>query len=79
VNSRFAIRTRPRTYSVLKAYLERLDTIPSQVLIRAFIVEITLTDTTNFGMEFMTQNVIDNWESQSGTNWKELTPGSGQG
>ncbi len=60
-SNRLAIRTRPRTYATIKAYLERLDTIPSAVLLQVMVFEVTLTDSMQFGMEFNTQNAIDNW------------------
>ncbi len=74
--NRLSIRTRPKTYATIKAYLDRLDTIPAQVQLRVIVLEITLTDTVQFGMEFMTQNAINGWESSSGTDWKYLTPGT---
>ena len=44
VNNTLTIRTRPRTYSMIKAILDRHDILPKQVLIQVLVVEISLND-----------------------------------
>ncbi len=79
INQRLTIRTTPRAYASIKAYLERIDTIPPQVLLQVLVVEINLSDSIEFGIEFMAKNSIGNFESVGGTDYKYLTPGTGQG
>ncbi len=72
VHNRLVIRTRPRTYAMIKALLERLDTVPSQVLLQVLVIEVTLSDQVNFGIEFNTESMIDGWASSTGTDYKNL-------
>ncbi|MBO5763074.1 MAG: hypothetical protein J6R85_04300, partial [Lentisphaeria bacterium] len=76
VHNRLTIRTLPRTYAMIKAYLERIDTIPAQVLLHVLCVEVSLSDSIAFGIEFKTQTTINGWESSTGTDYKYLTPGT---
>ena len=79
VNNRLSIRTRPRTYAMIKAFLERLDTMPAQVLLQVLVLEISLNDTIAFGVEFMTKSSGGgSLESVLGTDYKYLTPGAEQ-
>jgi type II secretory pathway component GspD/PulD (secretin) len=41
---------------MVKALLVALDTAPSQVLLQVMVVEITLTNNTQFGLEFSRAN-----------------------
>ena len=52
VLNRLVIRTTPRTYASIKALLNRLDAVPAQVLLQVLVVEVTLTESTKFGLEF---------------------------
>ncbi|MDD5727526.1 MAG: secretin N-terminal domain-containing protein [Victivallales bacterium] len=78
VHNRLVIRTTPRSYAMMKAVIERLDTIPSQVLLQVLVAEIRLTKTTKFGLELMGKTTGDGVESIFGTNYKNLVPGTGQ-
>ncbi len=78
VQNRLVVRTTPRTYAMMKAVLERLDTVAAQVLLQVLVVEISLTDTTKFGMEFSMAGGGSNAESIFSTNYNNLTPASGQ-
>ncbi|MBO7147925.1 MAG: hypothetical protein J6W81_09290 [Lentisphaeria bacterium] len=51
VLNRLVIRTTPRTYASIKALLNRMDAVPAQVLLQIMIVEVTLTESTKFGLE----------------------------
>ena len=79
LHQRLTIRTTPRVYASIKAYLERIDTIPPQLLLQVLVLEVMLNDSLEFGMEFSAQIKSGNLESIFGTDYKYLTPGSGQG
>ena len=52
VLNRLVIRCTPRTYASVKALLDKLDVVPAQVLLQVLMVEVTLTESTQFGLEF---------------------------
>jgi len=74
VNERLLIRTKPRAFSMIKALLEKIDTIPQQVLLQMMIVDVTLNDSVKFGIEFMMQGGNDNVGMSGGTNYSGLAP-----
>ena len=78
VNNRLIIRTKPRTYTMIKALLGKIDTIPPQVLFQVLVVDVSLNDSVKFGVEFMMKGGSWNVTTQGGTNFSGLTPGSGQ-
>ena len=78
VHNRLVIRTTPRTYAMMKAVIERLDTVPAQVLLQVLVVEVRLTKTTKFGLELSGEGNTNGIETIFGTNYKGLVPGSGQ-
>jgi general secretion pathway protein D len=47
------IKATPRDYQVVKNILDELDIIPRQVLIEILVAEVTLTDDTTLGIEYM--------------------------
>ncbi len=51
-HNRLLIRTTPRTYAMIKALLARIDSMPEQVLMQIMIAEVTLGDSSEFGLEF---------------------------
>lgn len=51
VLNRLVVRTTPRTYASIKALLDRLDVVPAQVLLQVLVVEVTLSKSTEFGLE----------------------------
>ena len=73
---RLVIRTTPRTFTMLKALLDRLDVAPPQVLIQALVVEVGLNDSTKFGVEFSMTGESGNVGSLTKLNYKNLNPGS---
>ncbi len=79
VQNRLVIRTTPRTYAMVKALLNRLDTAPSQVLLQLMVAEITLTDDTQFGLEFSGRARVDGFDTLYGTNYQTLSPGNDYG
>lgn len=74
VNERLLIRTKPRAFTMIKALLEKIDTIPAQVLLQMTIVDVALNDSVKFGVEFMMQGESGNAEMSGGTNYSGLMP-----
>ncbi len=75
VHNRMVIRTTPRTYAMLRAVLERLDTVAAQVLLQVLVSEVTLTDDTAYGLEFSAKRGDGNTQSLFGTNFATLNKG----
>lgn len=69
VQNRLVIRTTPRAYAMIKALLDRLDVVPAQVLFMIQIVEITLTDSNQFGLQFNHVGYGGNTGVSAGTNF----------
>ncbi len=69
VLNRLVIRTTPRTYASIKALLDKLDVVPAQVLLQVMIVEVTLSESTQFGLEFSGSGQTDNVATLFGTNY----------
>lgn len=72
--NRLVVRTTPRTYASIKALLDRLDVVPAQVLLQVLVVEVTLTESTKFGLEFAAKGSGSGLNSMLGTNYENLTP-----
>lgn len=72
VLNRLVFRTTPRTYASIKALLDRLDIVPPQVLLQVLVVEVTLTESTKFGIEFSAAGTINGNKTLLGTNYSEL-------
>ena len=66
------IRTTPRTYATIKALLDKLDIMPALVLMQVLIVEISLTNDNEFGIEFNTVGTTNNVGTSIGTNYNDL-------
>lgn len=73
VLNRLVVRTTPRTYASIKALLNRLDVVPAQVLLQVLIVEVTLTESTQFGIELSGSYSGSKTNSLIGTNYTDLT------
>ncbi|MBQ9772895.1 MAG: hypothetical protein IJW23_13825 [Lentisphaeria bacterium] len=71
--NRLVIRTTPRTYASIQALLKRLDVVPPQVLLQVLVVEVTLTESTQFGIEFSAAGSINGNKTLLGTNYSELS------
>lgn len=52
------ILAEPQNYRMVEAAIRKLDIVPLQVLIQAGIVEVTLTDEFNFGVEWFFRNAL---------------------
>lgn len=57
-NNSLLIHAPRREYSKIRSALEKLDVVPSQVLIEASIIEVTLVDDLEFGVEWFLENSI---------------------
>ncbi len=51
-NNSLVVMASPSDYKMIEAALQRLDTVPLQVYIEASVVEVTLDDTLNFGLQW---------------------------
>jgi len=72
VNNRLVIRTTTRTYAMMKALLNRLDTPVTQVLLQVMIASIDLTDDREFGVQFSNENVPGNPNKSFFTSFADL-------
>lgn len=72
--NRLVIRTTPRTYASMKALLDRLDVVPAQVLLQVVVVEVSLTDSTQFGVEFSAKTKWGGNTVRTGSNFSNLNP-----
>ncbi len=79
VYNRLVIRTTPRCYAMVKALLDRLDVVPAQVLIQILLAEVTLDNTTEFGVEFSYSQNNGDADSLLQTNYDGLKPENGAG
>lgn len=89
VLNRLVLRCTPRTYASVKALLDKLDVVPAQVLLQILMVEVTLTESTQFGLEFsgtashgntrMLFGTNYNNNNSGGTNLTPFTNGNGNG
>lgn len=77
--NRLVIRTTPRTYASMKALLDRLDVVPAQVLLQVVVVEVSLTDSTQFGVEFSAKTKWGGQNVRTGTNFSNLNPNTSSG
>lgn len=57
-NNALLIYAPRREYNKIRAALEQLDVVPAQVLIEASIIEVTLNDDLEFGVEWFLQNSL---------------------
>ncbi|MBO5668147.1 MAG: hypothetical protein J6S43_03385 [Lentisphaeria bacterium] len=69
VLNRLVLRCTPRTYASVKALLDKLDVVPAQVLLQVLMVEVTLTESTQFGLEFSGTASHGNTQGVFGTNY----------
>ncbi|MEG2074880.1 MAG: secretin N-terminal domain-containing protein, partial [Victivallaceae bacterium] len=79
VLNRLVIRTTPRTYASIKALLDRLDVVPAQVLLQVLVVEVTLSESTKFGIEMAASGSANGNLISGGTNYSNLNPYPAEG
>lgn len=56
----------PKEYQAIYPLLTQLDVLPKQVIVDATIMEVTLTDRLNYGVEWFIKNNIDSFGTQDG-------------
>jgi general secretion pathway protein D len=57
-NNSLVILARPQDYEMIEGALRNLDVVPLQVLIEASVVEVTLTDNLEYGIEWFFRNSV---------------------
>ncbi|HJO91988.1 MAG TPA: hypothetical protein QF753_01200 [Victivallales bacterium] len=77
VNERLIIRTTDRVYAIMKALLNRIDTIPSQVLLEVTIADVLLTAKTDLGLQIEGYFRADGANYQYGTDYSIASPAEG--
>lgn len=58
IRNALVIMATPKDYEMIHSTIEKLDTVPHQVMIEASIVEVTLSDSLNYGVEWFFKNGI---------------------
>ncbi len=56
----------PKQYQAILPMLNQLDVLPKQVIIEATILEVTLTDRLNYGVEWFIENSTDSFGTRDG-------------
>ena len=83
VNNAILVRARPRDYAILSDIIKKIDVLPRQVLIEVMIIDVTLTNDIQYGVEWFLKNRGINIDGKSyngdaaldqGTSLKENTP-----
>lgn len=59
VNNSLMIYATGQQYDIIKEALDKLDTVATQVIIEASIMEVTLTDELRYGLEWVFKNGVD--------------------
>ncbi|MCP4179338.1 MAG: hypothetical protein GY756_16390 [bacterium] len=79
VNERLIIRTTDRAYAIMKALLNRIDTIPSQVLLEVTIADVLLNASTDLGLQVGGYFQAQGARYQYGTDYSIATAATGLG
>ncbi len=66
VRNALVVLATPADYKMVEAAIRKLDVVPLQVLIEASILEVTLRDDLNYGVEWYFKNRLDINEGKSG-------------
>lgn len=66
VRNALVVLSTPQDYKMVELAIEKLDIVPLQVLIEASIIEVTLRDDLNYGVEWFFKNTIQGSEGRSG-------------
>ncbi|MBF0411261.1 MAG: type II secretion system secretin GspD [Desulfamplus sp.] len=77
-NNAIIFRASQRDYKIIKNVLKELDVTPRQVLINVVIAEVTLTDKTQYGVQWLLNNNLGNYEGQGGLDVAKSTRGIDQ-
>lgn len=65
-NNAIIFKASQRDYKIIKSVLKELDVTPRQVLINVVIAEVTLTDKTQYGVQWLLNNKLGDYEGQGG-------------
>ncbi len=68
-SNRLTIKTTPRTWTLLKAFLDRHDVPSRQVSIRAIIADISLDKSTEFGVSYAASKLLSHGKWQGSGAW----------
>jgi len=58
VNNAILIKARPRDYAIMADVLKKIDVVPRQVLIDVMVIEVSLDDTIQYGVEWFFKSNI---------------------
>ncbi|MBA2565742.1 MAG: hypothetical protein H0V09_10015 [Gemmatimonadetes bacterium] len=71
------IRTAPENYRSIEETIQKLDVRPLQVLIEATVAEITLDKSTQFGIEYLFDDVVEDGQIKGEIDLENTTPFEG--
>ncbi len=77
-NNAIIFKASQRDYKIIKNVLKELDVTPRQVLINVVIAEVTLTDKTQYGVQWLLNNNLGKYEGQGGLDVSKSTRGIDQ-
>ncbi|SLM30370.1 putative General secretion pathway protein D [Desulfamplus magnetovallimortis] len=63
-NNAIVFKASQRDYKIIKSVLKELDVVPRQVLINVVIAEVTLSDNIEYGVQWLMNNTIGDYEAQ---------------
>lgn len=66
VHNAVVVLATPQEYKMVEATVKKLDIVPLQVLIEASILEVTLNDNLNYGVEWFFKNSFDKGNARGG-------------
>lgn len=66
VRNSIVVLATPQEYKMVEATIKKLDVVPLQVLIEASIIEVTLNENLNYGVEWFFKNSIDRGNARGG-------------
>ncbi|MBF0257890.1 MAG: type II secretion system secretin GspD [Desulfamplus sp.] len=70
-NNAIIFKASQRDYKIIKNVLKELDVTPRQVLINVVIAEVTLNDKTQYGVQWLLNNKLGNYQGQGGLDIKD--------
>ena len=68
-SNRLTIKTTPRTWALIRAFLERHDVPSRQVSIKAIIADVTLDKSTEFGVSYAASKLVKNGDWNASGGW----------
>ncbi len=84
-SNRLTIKTTPRAWALIEAFLKRHDVASRQVAIKAIIAEVVLSDSTEFGVTYAASKLLSHGDTAAAGAWagagaagKMLTDGTAE-